>query len=514
VTFERIGPYKVVRELGRGGMGAVYEAIQEPIGRRVAVKILHSKYAQDPAITARFFNEARAVNLIDHPGIVQVSDYGQMPDGTAYLVMEYLRGETLSQRQKQKGLLPLADVVRLARQIASALAAAHQKNVYHRDLKPDNVMLVPDPQSEIPGRERAKLLDFGIAKVAEPPIDSDSGTNEAGHSGARAPRTSTDVVMGTPRYMAPEQCKGGVQIDDKADVYSMGVMLYEMLAGRPPFMGASGEVLAMHIYEQPPPLRQVAPHVPEDLAQLVHRLMAKKKDERPNMQQVMQGLDELSMKHPTSVLQAIHLPPGLLPTAGATPPSSSPAMTPAAGSQPGTLGHATGQAAAVHPAKKKTALLVGLGAATLLVVAGGVVALRTLGTSPPPPVVKPVVTPETPPPPKPAPKPTVVHWKIKSEPAGASVVRVSDQQLLGKTPLETDVPIGEGEVEVKLSAPGFSERVLKLSRSADERREEKLDALPKPNKPPVGPRWQRGPQTAKNPQTRPANTHVEPRIVD
>ena len=140
VSLDRFGPYQVIRKLGEGGMGAVYEAVQDPIGRRVAIKILHPKYAQDPGICARFFNEARAVNLIDHPGVVQISDYGQLPDGTAYLVMEYLKGETLSQRQKSKGMPPLPEIMRLARQIASALCAAHEKNVYHRDLKPDQAL--------------------------------------------------------------------------------------------------------------------------------------------------------------------------------------------------------------------------------------------------------------------------------------------------------------------------------------------------------------------------------------
>jgi len=160
-----IGSYRVVRSIGEGGMGTVYEAVHEAIERRVAIKVLHREYASNPEFIARFFNEARAVNRVEHTGLVQVSDYGQQPDGTAYIVMEYLKGESLAQRIERCGRkLPAAEVIHLNLQIADALAAAHAKDIVHRDLKPENVMLVPDPH--MPGGERTKLLDFGIAKVS------------------------------------------------------------------------------------------------------------------------------------------------------------------------------------------------------------------------------------------------------------------------------------------------------------------------------------------------------------
>ena len=138
MSLDRIGPYQVVRKLGEGGMGAVYEAVQDPIGRRVAIKILHPKYAQDPSICARFFNEARAVNLIDHAGVVQISDYGQLPDGTAYLVMEFLQGESLAARleklHKNGERLPIAEATELTRQVASVLAAAHTRDIVHCEI--------------------------------------------------------------------------------------------------------------------------------------------------------------------------------------------------------------------------------------------------------------------------------------------------------------------------------------------------------------------------------------------
>ena len=525
---ERIGPYKVVRKLGEGGMGAVFEAVQEPIGRRVAVKILHAKYAQDPQITARFFNEARAVNLIDHPGIVQVSDYGQLPDGTAYLVMEFLKGETLSQRVKKGGGLQLFEILRLARQIGSALAAAHDKNVYHRDLKPDNVMLVPDVDSETPGRERAKLLDFGIAKVAQPEDQSETGTGPS-----QAPRTSTDVVMGTPRYMAPEQCRGGVQIDDKADVYSLGIMLYELLGGRAPFIGASGEVLAMHIYEQPAPLQKLAPQLPEDLVALVHRLIQKKKEDRPSMRQVTQELEQLGVRHPTQMLSAIKLNrlTGLSGQQGAiTPPGSSPTLTP-----PGTPSGLLGVLSSSQPSAPglpsspqvggKTRVLVGAGIGTIALATGISLFFVLRGAPKPPPV--PVAPPDAAPAiAEPAAR-KLVHWAITTVPPGAQVIRVADGVVLGSTPLTLDQPLGEGSTELRLKLPGFAERVIHVDRAADNTNHQVLDKLvAAPARPPVRPgtpggvgirknppvRPGTGPATGKTPATKPNDD--QPRIVD
>ena len=472
VSLERIGTYQVIRKLGEGGMGAVYEAIQEPIGRRVAIKILHPKYAQDQAICARFFNEARAVNLIDHPGVVQISDYGQLSNGTAYLVMEFLKGETLSQRQKGKGMPSLPEIMRLARQIAAALVAAHEKNVFHRDLKPDNIMLVPDPESEIPGRERVKLLDFGIAKVVE--------AEPANSPHSVQPKTSTDVVMGTPRYMAPEQCKGGVQIDEKADVYSLGVMLFEMIAGRPPFVGGSGEVLAMHIYEPPPRLKELAPHVPDEIANLVHLLLSKKREERPTMRQVMSRLEELGQRHPTSMLPAISM---AALAAQATPTGSNPVQTPAGISTASATGLSAEQATPKGKSPKVLLLGVLLGGTGLL----GVLAFLLLKPSPPQPIV---VTPQRltpvdlavalpPPPPPPPTKPKLVHWSLTSVPIGAQIVQTSDGKILGKTPVVLDLPVAEGTADVKLHLPGFVDKVLKLSLSADENRKELLVRQPK-----------------------------------
>ena len=183
---DRVGPYRIVSLLGKGGMGAVCEAVHETIGRRVAIKVLHARYAHDPDAARRFFNEARAVNLIEHPSLVQVSDFGQLPDGTGYLVMEFLRGESLSQRL-HRGRPSLRSILQISWQTADALCAAHDKGVIHRDLKPANVMLIPEPVA--PGGERVKLLDFGVAKLT-------AGSGK---------ETTSSVVLGTPLYMSPEK---------------------------------------------------------------------------------------------------------------------------------------------------------------------------------------------------------------------------------------------------------------------------------------------------------------------
>jgi serine/threonine protein kinase len=275
-----IGPYRIVKKVGEGGMGEVYEAFHDTIQRRVAVKILHAAMAGDQEFASRFLNEARAVNLVNHPGLVQVSDLGELPDGGVYLVMELLQGETLCSRLKRsEGKLTLPEALEFGWQIADSLAAAHAKDILHRDLKPQNIMLVPD--SHVNLGERAKLLDFGLAKVSE-------------KAGGVQVRTRANMLIGTPLYMSPEQCAGNGGLDDKTDVYSLGVVLYEMLCGQQPFTGiGAGLLMAMHITQQPEPLQSREPTIPAPVADLIHRLLAKNKEERPTMRDVAAELDVL-----------------------------------------------------------------------------------------------------------------------------------------------------------------------------------------------------------------------------
>ena len=268
----RVGSYLLVRHLGTGGMASVYEAVHEPEGLRAAIKLLHPDYAKNPDVAARFLNEARAANSVDHPGIVRIYDSGILPDGVAYLSMEYVDGVSLLDRmQKLHGRMSQAHAVQLGQQLALALAALHQRGIVHRDLKPENLTLVADPL--VPGGERVKILDFGIAKLA------------AGTAGPGAEVTRTGMLLGTPTYMSPEQCRGSRSVDAKADVYALGVILYQLLGGQPPFIGSgAADVMTMHLFEQPAPLSTLAEVSPR-LGRLVHQMLHKSPAERPSMAQ-------------------------------------------------------------------------------------------------------------------------------------------------------------------------------------------------------------------------------------
>lgn len=281
-----IGNYRIVQCLGEGGMGSVYEAVHEQIGRRVAIKVLHPQFSRDRAVATRFFNEARAANVTAHPGIVEVFEFGHLADGTSYIIMQLLQGESLGARQKRLGgPMPIPEALRLIRQIASALREVHEKGIVHRDLKPGNVMIVPEPEAA--GGERAKVLDFGIAKLAEQYQRPD----------LQHPQTQTGALLGTPAYMAPEQCRGSREVDARADVYSLGVMLYQLLAGRLPFASADGfaGLIAAHLFEQPlpvPPLG-IAAQAQQQVEALLASTLAKVAAERPSMQQVVEALQQI-----------------------------------------------------------------------------------------------------------------------------------------------------------------------------------------------------------------------------
>jgi serine/threonine-protein kinase len=259
-----IGNYTLERLIGRGGMGEVYQARHVHIGHRVAVKVLLPQVSRDQEVVQRFFNEARASTMIKHPGVVHIFDVGWAASGGAYIVMELLGGESMrAYLQRVKRLAP-ADALALAAQAASAVGAAHAAGIVHRDLKPENLFLVQEG-----GGTRVKVLDFGIAKLAAPGGGVTSGL------------THTGAVMGTPTYMAPEQWKDAGRVDHRADVYSLGCVLFELLAGGPPFPQTTfGELVAAHIGAPPPDVSRVA-QVPPALAALVLRTLAKEPGERP-----------------------------------------------------------------------------------------------------------------------------------------------------------------------------------------------------------------------------------------
>lgn len=285
---QRIGNYQLVRLLGAGGMGMVFEAVHVTAGGQAAIKILRSEVAVRQDIVVRFFNEARAANSISHPSIVSVFDCGYTANGSAYLAMEFLSGDTLQKRLSRSPQLEIGNSLQIARQLASALNSAHRCHVIHRDLKPENIMLVPD--LELSGGERVKILDFGIAKVAE-------------QLGGDLIRTRTGMFMGTPTYMAPEQCRGAKHVTDKSDVYSLGIILYQMLAGKPPFVGDSiGELIAMHLTDEPVPLAEVVPHMEPQLTALVHAMLEKKASARPDMEAVLRALQQQLESHAVALV--------------------------------------------------------------------------------------------------------------------------------------------------------------------------------------------------------------------
>ena len=262
----------------------VFEALHQTIGRRAAIKILHSNLASDGEYSQRFLNEAVAVNSIDHPGIVEIYDLGLLPDGTTYLVMEFIEGETLTQRLVARGgqMSPLESVW-IAKEVAIAVAAAHAKGVVHRDLKPDNIMLARDSES-LRG-ERVKLLDFGIAKLT-------------GFAAGSAAQTQIGAVMGTLWYISPEQLRNTSQVDDRADVFSLGALLYHLLSSRPPIRaGNEYELIAHYITNQTiEPIAQVAPTTPPTLADLVTRMLAVDAAARPSMFDVAAELSRLEVE--------------------------------------------------------------------------------------------------------------------------------------------------------------------------------------------------------------------------
>lgn len=263
-------------------MGVVYEAEHHTIGRRAAVKVMHAEYAKNDEYAKRFLNEARAVNIIRHPGLVEIFEFGQEPDGSLYIVMEFLEGKSLFHRYIEPGVRPTAiEAARLGEQAARALAAAHEKHVIHRDLKPENLMLVPDPVR--PTEDRVKILDFGIAKVARRTTPSVPPVTEPGKRGVR---TAAGSYLGTPLYMAPEQHGGAEDVDGRADVFSFGLVLYELLSGKLPYETNSLALIA----KQATPLHELSKAVPLKLSQLIARMMALEPTQRPTMAEVASEL--------------------------------------------------------------------------------------------------------------------------------------------------------------------------------------------------------------------------------
>ncbi|MCM3869131.1 MAG: protein kinase [Pyrinomonadaceae bacterium] len=282
------GKYRMDERLNEGGMGTVYRGTHVLMDKTVAVKVLRSALAADEKIVARFSREARAASRISHPHALSVTDFGESEDGIVFLVMEYIDGKTLKEIIREAGPMPLPRVVEIIRQVGGALDAAHEQGVVHRDLKSENIMLLNSA-----GADYAKVLDFGIAKINEP-----SGTYDPG-------LTAPDLVIGTPQYMSPEQCSQASEIDARSDIYSLGVIIYEMLVGHVPFTGKSPTSIMMkHMQEEAPSVLQERPDLPAPVGRVVQRSLAKLPDNR--YQRVGDLVDDLTL---AAGMEAVTAPP-------------------------------------------------------------------------------------------------------------------------------------------------------------------------------------------------------------
>ncbi len=353
---QRVGSYVIQRQVGSGGWGAVYLAEQPAIGRKVAVKVLRKDLSADDDAAARFFTEARAANSIRSEHVVEVLDFGRTEDGRPFLIMEWLEGQSLADLLRREGKLSTPRALHFARQAARALAEAHRSGVIHRDLKPDNLFL----QERERDHEYVKVLDFGIAKLMHP--------EEVTH------RTSTGQTLGTPYYMSPEQCEGARALDQRSDIYSFGIILYEILTGVRPFRAEGlGAVIVQQMQQAPVPPRQIEASIPVWLEAAILRMLEKDPARRQASMDVVLaslapgatddfGAETTSERRPAMRPQRRPASSREIEIA-ATLPGSAPA------SRPTTAQATTAEVAATRPLRARNAILViaalGIGAAAV-----------------------------------------------------------------------------------------------------------------------------------------------------
>ena len=315
-----VGEYTIDRKLGDGGMATVYGATHPLIGKKAAIKVMDPALSLDAGLVERFVLEARAVNAIGHPNIVDVFSFGRLGDGRSYFVMEWLQGETLYDRMWERRPT-LDETLDILDQVCDALEAAHEKGIVHRDLKPANVFLCP-----VRGRrDLVKLLDFGVAKLIAMPGDLGDADPLT-----RPPQTMTGQVVGTPDYISPEQARAK-PVDGKTDVYALGVIAYEMVLGRRPFEADnSADVVRMHLADAPPSPRSLWPEIPSALEELLLRMLHKNAAKRPSPAEARSIIRELRGTPPPFDWDSMAPSPGRLvePAAGSASQPGAPGAAP------------------------------------------------------------------------------------------------------------------------------------------------------------------------------------------
>jgi serine/threonine protein kinase len=456
---QTIGNYRITAKLGEGGMGVVFLAEHPVIGKKVAMKAIHPELSRNAEVISRFMTEAKSVNQIGHEHIVDISDFGTTSQGEFYFVMEFLQGQAMAERLKQMTKLPPAQALNIAAQVADALFASHQHGIIHRDLKPENIYLIAKGGN----KDFVKVLDFGLAKLTS------GGDEKVSH------KTRTGSVMGTPFYMAPEQCEGKASIDHRADVYSLGVILFEMLTGKVPFGGEGyGEIIVKHITMAVPSARSLVPELSPAIEQILYRAMAKKPEDR------FQNMGELqtAMLDPEGYAATAPVPssgPGSFSGAsqgGGQQPAGS--MTRAArerasqvelsaglsatrapGGSPSTFRQTVGEILddeipAQNPRGK---VMLVAAAVAVAAIAGFLVFKRGKGGSGSARAVttgSAVAGPTT---------PATVRVNFNSDPPHALIVRADTGQELGQTPLSTEIPYGDTALEFVFKKDGYENKI-------------------------------------------------------